>query len=217
MSQQQKMAILGNELVRRLKTIHRDVLEDELEDVVEHYVGQLKNSGYSRKEAKEIVTCGVVGWRRHLERRQKRGQDQYLEAGETLEDRERKKLLEKTSWYKPDRKRKAEDAASKYRYKPVGCKRKRKGGNPDHEGTAEKSKIKGVMFIPYTKHSELATRLRENEQRMEGMTGCRIKIVERGGQKLVDILHKANPWAGTDCNREGCLCPERKRTASSYS
>ena len=98
MSQQQKMAILGNELVRRLKNIHQEVLEDELADVVEHYVSQLKNSGYSRKEAKEVIICGVVGWRRHLERRQKRGQGQYLEAWDTLETRGKKKLLEKTNW-----------------------------------------------------------------------------------------------------------------------
>ena len=31
------------------------------------------------------------------------------------------------------------------------------------------------------------------------MTGYRLKIVERGGTKLVDMLHKANPWAGQDC------------------
>ena len=89
---------------------------------------QLKNSGYSRKEAKEVITCGVVGWRRHLERRQKRGQGQYLEAGDTLEDRERKKLLEKTNWYKPDKRRKEDEAASKFQYKQVGKKRKRQGG-----------------------------------------------------------------------------------------
>ena len=64
--------------------------------MVEHYIGQIKNSGYSRKEAKEIITCGIVGWRRGLERRQRRGQNQYLEAGDTLEERARKKLLEKT-------------------------------------------------------------------------------------------------------------------------
>ena len=42
------------------------------------------------------------------------------------------------------------------------------------------------------------------------MTGYRIKIVERGGKKLVDILHKANPWAGQDCQREGCLLCKTK-------
>ena len=63
-------------------------------------MGQLKNSGYSRKQAKEIVVCGVVGWRRKLERREKAGQNQYLAAEETLEKRTDDKLLEKTSWYK---------------------------------------------------------------------------------------------------------------------
>ena len=67
------------------------------------------------------------------------------------------------------------------------------------------------MFIPYTEHSELASRLRDNEQKMEQQTGYRIKIVERGGMKLVDILHKANHWAGQDCDREGCLLCKTKR------
>ena len=61
------------------------------------------------------------------------------------------------------------------------------------------------MFVPYTKHSELATRLREGEEKMEKMTGYKLKIVEKGGTKLVDILHKANPWAGEDCKRDSCM------------
>ena len=59
-SQHQKMAILGNELVRRLSNIHHEVLESEIVGVVEHYVTQLKNSGYSRKQAKEVVVCGCL-------------------------------------------------------------------------------------------------------------------------------------------------------------
>ena len=66
MSEHQKMAILGNELVRRLSNIHREVIEEEIEEVIEHYIGQLKTSGFLRKETKEIVTCGVVGWMRKL-------------------------------------------------------------------------------------------------------------------------------------------------------
>ena len=55
MSEHQKMSILSNELVRRLSNIHRDVLNEEIEGVIEQYVSQLKNSGFSRKQAKEIV------------------------------------------------------------------------------------------------------------------------------------------------------------------
>ena len=76
MSEHQKISILPNELVRRLSTIHRDVVDEEIEQVIEHYITQLKNSGNSRKQAREIVICGVVGWRRKLERRERNGQAQ---------------------------------------------------------------------------------------------------------------------------------------------
>ena len=61
MSEQKKMSILSNELVRRFSNIHRNVVAVVMQDVIEHYVGQLKTSGYSRKQSKEIVVCGVVG------------------------------------------------------------------------------------------------------------------------------------------------------------
>jgi hypothetical protein len=170
MSQHQKMAILGNELVRRLSNIHPAVLDTEVEEVVEHYVSQLKNSGCSRKQAKEVIVCGVVGWRRKLERRGKRGQAQFMEAGETLEERTRSKLMEKTSWYIPDKKRKAEDKESQFQYKPP-TKRRKKAKDTINKGPSKK--IKSVMFVPFTKNSELATRLRESEEKMEQLTTTR--------------------------------------------
>jgi hypothetical protein len=83
-SEHQKMSILSNELVRRLSNIHKEVVAVKIEQVIEQYIGQLKASGYARKQAKEIVVCGVVGWRRKLERREKDGQKQYLDANDTL-------------------------------------------------------------------------------------------------------------------------------------
>ena len=46
---------------------------------------------------------------------------------------------------------------------------------------------------------------------MQGMTGYKLKIVEKGGTKLVDMLHKSNPRAGQDCGRKGCLLCETKK------
>ena len=159
MSEHQKMAILGNELVRRLSNIHREVVAEELVPVTEHYISQLKNSGYSRKQAREVVICGMVGWLRKLERREKQGQGQYLAARLTLEERDEKKLLEKTSWYKENGKRKRENAESKIIYNPP--KRARRGTLARKTGRGKttttnkqeqgKSKIKAVMFIPYTR------------------------------------------------------------------
>ena len=82
----------------------------------------------------------------------------------------------------------------------------------------EPKKVKAVMFVPYTRHSELATRLRESEETMCGMTGYKLKIVEKGGTKLVDILHKANPWAGQHCERAKCmLCTTKQQEAKQNS
>ena len=159
-----------------------------------------------------------------MERREKRGQKQYMEAMETLEKRTNDKLLEKTSWYKGDRKRKKDNKESKYKYKAPTTKRRQRAGQQHQQGDAKRagntknSKVKAVMFVPFTKHSELANRLRENEDKMESMAGYRMKIVERGGCKLVDMLHKANPWAGEDCGRERCLlCSTKKEEGKENS
>ena len=90
------------------------MVKDELEGVIEKYVSQLKTSGYGRKQTREILVCGVVGWRRQLERRENTGQGQYLEAKDTLESRTEAKLLEKTTWFKGNHKRKLENKESKF-------------------------------------------------------------------------------------------------------
>ena len=74
------------------------------------------------------------------------------------------------------------------------------------------------MFVPYTEGSELAKRLRDAEEKLYTMTGYRLKIVERAGTKLEEILHKADPWQGQDCGREKCLlCITKKRTGKYLS
>ena len=60
------------------------------------------------------------------------------------------------------------------------------------------------MNCPCTPGGELAKRLRSGEEQLRGPTGYVVKIVERAGEKVVDQLHKTNPWRGEDCNRQGC-------------
>ena len=35
--------------------------------------------------------------------------------------------------------------------------------------------------------------------------GYRVKVVEKVGTKIIDMVHKTNPWMGEDCERGGCL------------
>ena len=51
---------------------------------------------------------------------------------------------------------------------------------------------------------------------METQTGVRIKIVEKTGVKLENLLHKSNPWQGEDCQRDGCLLCLTKRETGKF-
>jgi hypothetical protein len=97
-------------------------------------VSQLKTSGYGRKQTREIIVCGVVGWRRPLERRENAGQGQYLEAKDTLESRTEAKLLEKTTWFKGDQKRKLENKESQFQYHPPSPGKGRKAKSTSARG-----------------------------------------------------------------------------------
>ena len=74
------------------------------------------------------------------------------------------------------------------------------------------------MFVPYTWDGGLVKELREVEAKMGPMTCWRIKFVERAGVKMVDMLHKADPWEAADCERERCkLCKTKQKTGKNTS
>ena len=98
-----------------------------------------------------------------------------------------------------------------YQYIPPSKKRRRGQAARKQAKKGEEKKVKAVMFIPYTTHSELATRLRENEDKMQEMTGYRLKIVEKGGTKLVDILHKAYPGLAKSLGGTDACCAHQRR------
>ena len=57
MAHQQKYQILANELNRRLTNIQRETIpKEEINQKIEQFIKELKNSGYDRNQAKEIVT-----------------------------------------------------------------------------------------------------------------------------------------------------------------
>ena len=128
-------------------------------------------------------------------------QEFYREAGRTLGHRTKKKLTSKENWYKQEHR-----VEQKQDMKESGIPRyfKRTLGKKT-ENKDKENKIKAVMFVPYTPGSELIKKLRENEQNMNKITKHRIKLVERTGTKLQDLLTTSDPWKGSDCHRENCL------------
>ena len=70
------------------------------------------NSGYSRPQIRDLVESGLKGVVRK-ERRKLTRETRYRMGCETIEEREKKKLLESTSWYRDKLKEDTDDAVDK--------------------------------------------------------------------------------------------------------
>jgi hypothetical protein len=100
MGLQQKHSILANDLVRRLSNLSGTMTTNDNLEVINNYTIKLKTSGYSQVQAREIIVSGIRGFKKKIERRKRAGEKFYRDAKKTLSSRVRKKLTEKTNWYK---------------------------------------------------------------------------------------------------------------------
>ena len=224
-----KISILVNELMRRFEVMDEKLERSEEIGVIDHFTCQLKNSGYIYKQAREIVISALKGNQRKRENR--KGENKRYRSGEeTIETRLNKKLLEASTWFKDREKENYEKKEreniennldeEKYKEKNKSWKEWRKFSRREKnrimkniKGVYRKENIKelekekrieGVMFIQHTQHSELARNIRERLKVIENVGTLKIKLVERTGDKLVDLLHKSNAWGNEDCQRPDC-------------
>ena len=111
------------------------------------------------------------------------------------------------TWYKEKKRRVPDEFDKAGRQERSGKKGKIEQGYQKEEKTV------GVLFVPYTAEGELARSYREAEKELGKQTGIKLKIVEKSGTKLVDLLHRSDPWQGRDCERPLCLlCTTKQAT-----
>ena len=218
---QQKIQILSNELTRRLLNVNKNMNEQaEFDKVVNQFCQEARNSGYTHFTTKEMVISGVRAWKGRLSRRKELGQEEYRNATSTLKSRTRKKLVSRENWYKTQGKPKKTENKKTIGLPggPRALGPMEKLGKDKKNEDSDKNTIRAVMFVPYTTNGTLAKLLRQNEEKLVELTGTKLKIVERSGTKLVDILTKSNPWQGQDCSRRNCLlCHTKVRTDKNTS
>ena len=220
MSTQQKVQILSNELTRRMYSIRQDTNpQSEYNAVINQLTQELRTSGYNYTTAREIITSGIRGWKTRINQRIKKGQEIYRPAHKTVRTREKKKLIGRESWYKTVTEHKTEQDPAENNTKPrlrtnnKNNVAKKRQENSESQDKKQEQPTKSVMFVPYTPGSVLAKMLRENENKISQLASNKMKIVERAGIKLQDILTRSNPWKGQDCLRPNCLlCLTKKRT-----
>ena len=206
MSDNQKFAILSNELIRRVEKVGEGVPQDEKLEITERFIQEMINSGYARKNIRETVISGLKGFNTRFKNRMAKHGTYYRSAKQTLSGRNWKKLTQNTTWFKErDEEDNDEERAAGGR---GGFEMRLHGGRITKNGKKEEKRAKSkaakaVIFVQYTKGNTLAKRMRE--VKLEEMTGYKMKIVERGGSKLEDILVRKNPWEGETCGRKLCF------------
>ena len=84
----------------------------------------------------------------------------------------------------------------------------------EHDG--QKLEVGGVFFCPRTANGQLATKLREEKMTISKQSGYRIKIVERGGSKLSELLTKSDPFGGSKCGRGFCAPCSTKEQSNKW-
>ena len=130
----------------------------------------------------------------------------YKSADETLDPRNRDRLMKKTTWYKswsrgttttPD----SPSTSGKQRSHGT-----RGAGSPAKKPRLEDRKLEvaGALFIQRTAEGKLAEALRREEQVISKLAGYKVYKMERAGSKLEDLLTRSDPFSGADCQREKC-------------
>ena len=93
-------------------------------------------------------------------------------------------------------KRKVEKEDKWNGWRKISRKKKRNRGKMEIEGM---NKIMSVLFVQHTPKSELAKRIRDKLETLEKLGSLKLKVVEKTGKKIEEILHKSDPWSNRDC------------------
>ena len=155
MCNHQKIQINSNELTRRLFNIKVESVDrKEIISVIEQFTKEVKNSGYNQGQAKEMVCSGLKGWQSRFRKRKRNNQNLYRLAKETLEERMRKELMEKETWFKT--RNEDDESPKKIRRLNMNRKNVRKGKTArkgDQTGKEKEMEITSVLFLPHTNKS----------------------------------------------------------------
>ena len=210
MDENQKVKTLSNELTRRLLNTSEALVDEDRVMVVDNYTQKLMNSGFGVEQIRKIIVNGILAYERKLrESRSVSGRKLHRTAQESGGRRMRKKLLDKTEWFRGKKKKVEPDDQTQSNIQGSGRRsNKQQTRRIQHDGGAnnvKELKTRTILFVEQTRDGKLAKELREVFRRLEGILGFRVKVVERTGSSLKSILPNTNPWSGSSCGREKCV------------
>ena len=210
-----KNQILANELMRRLGNTDREQNRRVKSTVIDQFATKLLTSGYSLNQTRRITLNGVRGWEKRRTRALQERSRLFRTAGESRNTRIKKRTIGKTSWFKKRRNKKAENKSWESNYdKEVTGENKKYTKSKAEERNENKKDLRtvSVLFVENTKDNILAKMMREVVERIQGIMGYRVKVVERGGTPLKMMFPLTQIGEGKECGREDCVtCTQESR------
>ena len=163
------------EAVRRLRNTSISLGPEVANKFLSEYMLKLKSSGYNKRFRTQIVKSAKNAFKIQLENDKLGVRPLFRDKQRIISDQKLRGKGQVDWWNKP------------------------------HYKNPEVQKYNTVLFVPPTPGGALAKQMQLREIQINSGTDDRIKVVERGGQKLRSILVQKNPYPKMPCHRE--LCP----------
>ena len=187
MPQSVKIATFSNEVLRRLKTTHVGLDQEEVESILVALMDDLTEMGYYKLEWREnILKASVTGYMRILNKVRLGETARNRKGAATRKTRRFQKLIGIQEWFRVDH-----GKQDTWEVEPEHD-RKGKGRNLKKGRSKQDDRyIESVMSIPHTPESELKRRLTQLESRL-GLT-TRFKYCESMGRTIRELLVRKDP------------------------
>ena len=198
-------ACMAPETVRRKLHVSEALPMQKRLEVLEEFTNRMLGSGYSRRQVRHCVTSGLVTYEKKREASLKNGKSIYRSFQEVSENRDIRKLVEKTTWLlDKDQEPTQNFLSSSARPGRLAGRRKKVHITKPQQ----KFQPVSVLFSPRTEAGSLQSALRQVEASLQQACPLRykrIKVVEEGGRKLKCLLIRDH-WESKFCGRVQCPC-----------
>ena len=190
-----KVASLSQDLIRRLLNTSINLPQNCINNIIDKYSIKLASSGYSKVQIHNIISSGLRGFENKVKRHKEGKGRLHQSAASNKNKRNNKKLIGKTEWFRKEKENQDEMHIKKVQHNWNKVAKK---------PTTAELRTTTVLFVEQTPRGELAARIRAEEDKLAAITGFRVRVAERGGTKLINLLHPTNPWEETVCSRDNC-------------
>ena len=190
--EQQKVSTTTQEVIRRLKNTSRDLPPEEVENVIMTYMEELGAGGYSEDWRMRIIEAAIIGYERMWELEVKGQGFVNRPDYHTKLKRRWGKLVGKQNWFKGRNSQQSGPGQPTKKTRRTGQR-------------SENAEVEGVLYVPFTPQSVLKRSIQKTEDTLlKNRRVGKVRILERLGPKLSEIMCNPTPWSGQHCGRQGC-------------